>query len=348
MSRLVIGTIPLSMYGYTPPRASEFYETLEGTSRGIAGRGSRRAQPVGRGSVTQAERSRWTAWRSSSPASSRTSASIRSSFRRLGIRLVEGRDFGGNDRDTSPPVAIVSESLAKLVGGGASPLGRRLGGFSAAAKPLEIVGVVSDVITNVTVMEPLIIYLPATQGAPSIIRDVHVRAAGNTAAAKAQIVAVVKQLDPQVTTTTLRTLEERIAEQMAPQRLGATVLGALGAIAVLLTLLGTYVLAESMASSRMREMGIRAALGATRRQLGLDRPGRNYPAGGNRDSRRPRLWRWTGTSTDPLVPLPGRAVRSDDGRSGLRADPRPCAGGELARGAEGRTRRSRLGAAQRR
>ena len=45
-------------------------------------------------------------------------------------------------------------------------------------------------------------------------------------------------------------------------------LGALGTIAVLLTLLGTYVLAESMASSRMKEMGIRAALGATRRQLG--------------------------------------------------------------------------------
>ncbi len=268
MSRLVIGTIPLSMYGYTPPRASEFYETLK-------------ARLAASPAVEAVALSRWEG--GMSPAGKIQVDGVAQQFPSLvsyirvdpqffptlGIRLVEGRDFGGDDRDTSPPVAIVSESLAKLVGGGASPLGRRLGGFSAAAKPLEIVGVASDVITNVTVMEPLIIYLPATQGAPSIIRDVHVRAAGNTAAAKAQIVAVVKQLDPQVTTTTLRTLEERIAEQMAPQRLGATVLGALGAIAVLLTLLGTYVLAESMASSRMREMGIRAALGATRRQLGL-------------------------------------------------------------------------------
>lgn len=75
-------------------------------------------------------------------------------------------------------------------------------------------------------------------------------------------------LDPQVTPTTLRTLEERVADQMAPQKLGGTVLGALGLIAVLLTMLGTYVLADSMTTMRMREMGIRAALGATRWQLG--------------------------------------------------------------------------------
>lgn len=55
---------------------------------------------------------------------------------------------------------------------------------------------------------------------------------------------------------------------MGAQRFGATVLGALGVIAVLLTLLGAYVLSDSMATMRMREMGIRAALGATRRQLG--------------------------------------------------------------------------------
>lgn len=64
------------------------------------------------------------------------------------------------------------------------------------------------------------------------------------------------------------TLEETIARQMSAQRFGALVLGALGVIAVLLTVLGTYVLAESMAALRMREMGIRAALGATAVQLG--------------------------------------------------------------------------------
>jgi predicted permease len=267
MSRIVIGTIPLSEYGYTTPRASEFYETLKTRLA---------ASPA----VEAVALSRWEG--GMSPSGKLQVDGVAQQFPTLvsyirvdpqffptlGIRLVEGRHFGGDDRDMSPPVAIVSESLAKLVGGGASPLGLRLGGFSVEAKPLTIVGVATDVITNVTVMEPLIIYLPVAQGAPSMIREMHVRARGNTAVAKAQIVAAVKQIDPQITMTTLRTLEQRIAEQMAPQRLGATVMGALGVIAVLLTLLGTYVLAESMASSRMREMGIRAALGATRRQLG--------------------------------------------------------------------------------
>ena len=51
---------------------------------------------------------------------------------------------------------------------------------------------------------------------------------------------------------------------MAPQQFGMVVLGTLGTIAVLLTILGTYVLAETMAVMRMREMGIRAALSAYR------------------------------------------------------------------------------------
>ena len=131
---------------------------------------------------------------------------------------------------------------------------------------MEIIGVASDVITNVNAFEPLVLYLPADE--ELIAADLAVRSKGDLASAKAQIAALVRELDPELTSLTMRTLEERIAAQMAPERLGMTVLGALGAIAILLTLLGTYVLADSMASTRMKEMGIRAALGATRRQLG--------------------------------------------------------------------------------
>jgi putative ABC transport system permease protein len=65
----------------------------------------------------------------------------------------------------------------------------------------------------------------------------------------------------------MMTLEQQIAEQMNPQRFGIHVLGALGGIALLLTVLGTYVVAESMVVRRRRELGIRAALGAGRAQL---------------------------------------------------------------------------------
>ncbi|MBZ5500226.1 MAG: FtsX-like permease family protein [Acidobacteriia bacterium] len=65
------------------------------------------------------------------------------------------------------------------------------------------------------------------------------------------------------------TIDERLGQQMRPQQFGVFVLGALGTIAVILTVLGIYVLAESMAIQRQREMGIRAALGACGRHLAL-------------------------------------------------------------------------------
>jgi ABC-type antimicrobial peptide transport system permease subunit len=61
----------------------------------------------------------------------------------------------------------------------------------------------------------------------------------------------------------MMTVEGDFLSDMAPQRFGMTVMGALGAIALLLSVLGAYVLAESMATFRRREMGIRAALGAS-------------------------------------------------------------------------------------
>jgi ABC-type antimicrobial peptide transport system permease subunit len=63
------------------------------------------------------------------------------------------------------------------------------------------------------------------------------------------------------------TIAETILKQMNAQQFGAAVLSALAGLAVLLTALGTYVLAESMTSMRLREMGIRASLGATAGQL---------------------------------------------------------------------------------
>jgi putative ABC transport system permease protein len=63
------------------------------------------------------------------------------------------------------------------------------------------------------------------------------------------------------------TLDEQIGRQMNPQRFGVYVLGGLGSIALLLTALGTYVIAESLVVRRRRELGIRTALGARSAQL---------------------------------------------------------------------------------
>jgi predicted permease len=267
MSRIVIGTVHLGAYGYTPERASEFFDALKSRLNAV---------PV----LRSAAFSRWEGGMSAAgklmiDGQHRQFPSLVSYvrvdedyFRAMGIRVTSGRDFASDDRAGSPPVAIVSESFGRMLAEGGNPLGHSIEGFSSTDKTVTVVGVATDVITNVTVLEPLIIYLPESQGARSVSRDLVAVAATDPESARRAILAAVKGLDRQVTPVMLRTLQQRIGDQMAPQQLGATVLGALGTIAMLLTLLGTYVLADSMATMRMREMGIRAALGATRRQLG--------------------------------------------------------------------------------
>jgi ABC-type antimicrobial peptide transport system permease subunit len=84
-----------------------------------------------------------------------------------------------------------------------------------------------------------------------------------------EAMATVRALDARVTLQGMMTLDEQMARQMNPQRFGIHVLGALGGIALLLTVLGTYVIAQSMVVRRRRELGIRAALGARSAQLRL-------------------------------------------------------------------------------
>jgi putative ABC transport system permease protein len=191
----------------------------------------------------------------------------------MGLRITKGRPFSSDDSPQSPLVGLASESLARMLGNGGDPIGHRiempvrLNGQPAPV--VEIVGVVPDVITRVTDLEPFDLYLPLAQ-APlrSTSRTIVVQAARDAPAARREILNAIRQLDATVIPAPMLTIDELLNQQMSSQQFGVVVLTALGVIAVLLTVLGTYVLAESMAVLRMREMGIRAALGASGRQLG--------------------------------------------------------------------------------
>jgi predicted permease len=186
----------------------------------------------------------------------------------LGVRVLSGRAFTANDRAGEQPVAIVTAALARLISANGEALGRRIDvTVLGTAVSLDVVGVVSE-LHRPQSLAPLTLYMPFAQrpdlprypgsSAPSLL----VRATGDPAVAMAAVSSAVRDLDPQVRLRPMSTIDAGILDDMAPQRFGATVMGALGAIALLLSVLGTYVLAESMATLRRREMGIRAALGA--------------------------------------------------------------------------------------
>jgi len=204
------------------------------------------------------------------PASSSSDAVDPSFFSTIGLPIVSGRGFDSSDTAGSPPVVIVSESFARWIADGGSAIGRSLGvsrGPSSTAVA-DIVGIVPDLITEVGTTEPFVAYQPFAQvGRPGVSATLVLRAADDPGAAMREALAAARALNTRVTWLQMMTLDQRMAEQMNPQRFGIHVLGALGGIALLLTVLGTYVVAESMVVRRRRELGIRAALGARSAQL---------------------------------------------------------------------------------
>jgi putative ABC transport system permease protein len=193
----------------------------------------------------------------------------------LELAVSAGRAFTDADRAGAPTVAIVSSSLARAIAADGRAVGHRIG--PPSANPLfaeaEIVGVVPDIVRGPRGLKPQALYLPSAQYAPPVYPGsggpgLVVRAARDAKSAERAVAETIRSLDPTIYPAPMTTIDAGILQDMAPQRFGMTVMSALGTIALLLSVLGTYVLSESAAALRRREMGIRAALGASGRRLG--------------------------------------------------------------------------------
>jgi predicted permease len=193
-------------------------------------------------------------------------------FSTIGMPILHGRDFQPSDTATSELVGIVSESLGRFVSRGGDPLGMTVRETSRPINQpfaeVRIVGVVPDLVVRTYALEPLALYYTVRQKPAAPSHELLVRSQLRSGLVGTEIRNVIERLDPRIAPSAFETLEDAMAKQMAPQQFGAAVLGALATVALLLTLLGTYVIAETMAKARERELGVRAALGATARHLG--------------------------------------------------------------------------------
>ena len=269
-SRIVTVNVSLAQYEYTPARATAFFDDLRTrlTSNPAVRSVSFTASQGGFGGA------QFIIDGTPRPVSSISFTAIdHDYFATLGVGIFEGRGLSVNDTAQAPLVGIVSESFARFLADGDSAIGRRLTmpyrRPPAPAPVVEVVGVVPDVITSVTSLEPMVLYLPLAQSSmtDSMTKTMVLRASADADAGKREVLSAFRQIDRSIPPGPMLTIDERLTRQMAPQQFGLVVLGALGIMAVLMTALGTYVLAESMAVMRIREMGIRAALGATAWQL---------------------------------------------------------------------------------
>lgn len=183
-------------------------------------------------------------------------------------RMIAGRNFNHADLTSSPSVAIISEDLARNMGGG-NVLGRRLAmvdGPPGAKRPeYEVVGV-APVIAATSIKErPYVVWLPFRGDTPQA--TVVLRTSQPPQTVLPAIRNAVKELDGNLPMVDTITMEEQIAKGLQRERMFATLCNGFGILALVLSVVGLYGVISYSTSRRRGEIGVRLALGARPRDV---------------------------------------------------------------------------------
>lgn len=195
-------------------------------------------------------------------------------FQTMGIPVLQGRDVASTDDAQGAPVVFINQSMARHLWGNESPLGKQL----CLGVPLgeenppwwTVAGVVGDVRQTSLEEEPgLEFYHPWAQDSRNLGKalTVVVRGTGDPATLVPSIREAVKALDPTLPLTKVRTLAASMEAGRSDRTVTLGLVGLFAGLALVLTGVGVYGVMNHSVTQRERELGIRVALGAGKRDL---------------------------------------------------------------------------------